>query len=376
MDFDLDLVLNGSLNLYDQYDDYKNGSLESPCEQSQNQSLVLVLGPYVHSIMCVLGLLGNGLLVFTYACSKRPGSITQVLLLHLALADLVLVLVLPLMVVNELWAWPLGVGACKLIRGSYSLSLYAASFLLAAVSADRYAAVVLARCRHSRRAPGLKRAVCVLVWVCAVALSLPSFIFYDHYVPQHSAGLTLNQSWDQDSQPFFSNPSDSGHGGDFVCELRFGDKSTAQLMKVVLPVCQLTVGFLVPLVLMGFCYGRILVRLLRAQSLRRHRAVWLVLVLFLVFVVCHVPYNTALLVNTLVLFQPQECADWDRLVLVLSLTQTLAYLHCVLNPLLYGFNSATFRSHFRRILEECFCKLRTQRRQSSTSQSERTAYTM
>ncbi|XP_055005125.1 C-X-C chemokine receptor type 3-like isoform X2 [Boleophthalmus pectinirostris] len=371
----LDLALFQTLDTLDpledygeevDYSDYYNGTWEGLCDTVQNRSLVLVLGPYVHSVICVLGLIGNCLMLVPLYCAPKP-SITQVLLLHLALADLVIVLVLPGLVVMELGGWSDGGAGCKMLRGGYSMSFYGAALLLAAVSADRYAAVVHARRRLSASSQAPRHLVCALVWFCAVLLSLPNFIFYESYVPKHHEvmGLeALNQTSDQ------STP--------MVCALRLPDHIEAYSVKTALPVVQITAGFLLPLIVMSFCYGSIVATLLKGRGLsgkgrgfRRERAIRLVLMVALVFILCHAPFNIVLLIHTLQKFKPSDCESVDRLEMALSLTQTLALLHCVLNPLLYGFNSASFRTRFCGVLH----KLQRQRRLSSTSQSERSTHT-
>lgn len=37
------------------------------------------------------------------------------------------------------------------------------------------------------------------------------------------------------------------------------------------------------------------------------------------------------------------------------LTQTLAHLHCCLNPVLYAFVGVKFRNHFRRLVMDLWC---------------------
>uniref|UniRef100_A0A3B3ZDU9 G-protein coupled receptors family 1 profile domain-containing protein n=1 Tax=Periophthalmus magnuspinnatus TaxID=409849 RepID=A0A3B3ZDU9_9GOBI len=403
--------LGGTLNLtldsldpeYD-YLDYYNGSFEGPCETVQNRSLALMLGPYVHSVICVLGLIGNCLMLLPLCCAPKP-SITQVLLLHLALADLVIVLVLPGLVVMDLGAWSDGGAGCKVLRGGYSVSLYSAALLLAAVSADRYAAVVHARRRLRARSQMPRLLLCAFVWFFAILLSLPNFIFYERYLPQHhmwmghqdlESGGGFNLTMDTDynmtgDQPTPSSLRDSSSydPAPLVCALRFPNSEMARLVKIMLPVMQIAVGFVIPLLVMCFCYGSIVVTLLRGRHLsgkgrgfRRERAVRLVLLVALVFVLCHAPFNVVLLWHTLnTHFQiilplsllTSHLQFVDRLEMALALTQTMALLHCVLNPLLYGFNSAPFRTRFYSVLH----KLRPQRRLSSTSHSERsTHYTL
>uniref|UniRef100_A0AAV2K6X7 G-protein coupled receptors family 1 profile domain-containing protein n=1 Tax=Knipowitschia caucasica TaxID=637954 RepID=A0AAV2K6X7_KNICA len=387
----MDLI--GSLNqtldpMEDMYDENYGDSFERPCEQIPD--LDLVLGPYVHSVMCVLGLMGNLLMLLTLKCSKSETSSTQILLVNLAVADLLLALVLPLLVAMEMEAWPQGAGlgsvACKLLRGGYSVSLYVAALLLAAVSVDRYGAVVHARSRaHSRARLRLRKLTAALVWTCALTLSLPNFIYNERYTPQHhqreeqalqGGGAGLQPSHPPTLPPGPASPPDPAPPPGpvpLICDFKFGHAHTARSVKVLVPVLQMSVGFLLPLVVICFCYGAIVVTLLRGRGhrgrgFRRERAVRLVLMVVLVFVLCHAPFNLTLLLKTVTQFRTIDCESSKMIHSALSLAQTLALLHCVLNPLLYGFNSAPFRKRFCQLLD----KLRPQRHLSFNSQSERT----
>ncbi|XP_034721520.1 C-C chemokine receptor type 6-like [Etheostoma cragini] len=333
-----------SLNQSDDYD-YNNSTwLVGPCTFQQNHSVERVLGPYVHSLICILGLVGNSLVVATYACYKRTRSMTDVYLLNVAVADLLFVACLPLLVYNELWAWPMGGAACKLLRGSYSVNLYAGMLLLAAISTDRYVAIVQARRSARLRSAAYSRGVCAAVWTSAVLLSVPDFYFYHRYEPSHSVSTFM----DEDTE-------DVPEAKVYVCEFRFTDHTTAVNTKMAVPSTQLAVGFILPLLVMVFCYTAIIVTLLKARNFQRHKAVRVVLAVVAVFVVCHLPYNVTLLCEIANLFKLQSCDKVDTLKVAKTVTQTIAYLHCCLNPVLYAFVGVKFRNHFRRIVQDLWC---------------------
>ncbi|GLD56919.1 C-C chemokine receptor type 6-like protein [Lates japonicus] len=123
----------------------------------------------------------------------------------------------------------------------------------------------------------------------------------------------------------------------YVCEIRFESNSTALSTKVAIPSTQLAVGFFLPLLIMISCYTAIIITLLRARNFQRHKAVRVVLAVVLVFIACHLPYNITLLYDTVNMFQQGECEVLDNLQVAKTVTQTIAYLHCCLNPVLYAF---------------------------------------
>lgn len=325
--------------------DIDNDTWIGPCSHQNNHSVELVLGPYVHSIICLLGFVGNCLVIITYALYKRTKSMTDVFLLNVAIADLLFVVSLPLIVYNELSSWSMGVVACKLLRGSYSVNLYSGMLLLACISADRYVAIVHARRSFRLRSLPYSRLICAIVWVAAFLLSVPSFYFYNWYEPSHTLDTyMLEDEEDQTS----SSPQ-------YVCEFRFMDHTTAWQTKVAIPSTQLAMGFFLPLLIMVFCYTAVIVTLLRAKNFQRHKAVRVVLAVVVVFIGCHLPYNMTLLYDTVSMFEHRSCEASDALHVAKTVTQTVAYLHCCLNPVLYAFIGVKFRNHFRRIIRDLWC---------------------
>uniref|UniRef100_A0A673CC59 Chemokine (C-C motif) receptor 6a n=1 Tax=Sphaeramia orbicularis TaxID=375764 RepID=A0A673CC59_9TELE len=306
-------------------------------------SVEQVVGPYIHSIICVLGFLGNSLVIITYAFYKRTKSMTDVYLLNVAIADLLFVVSLPLIVYNELTSWSMGSVACKLLRGSYSVNLYSGMLLLACISTDRYIAIVQARRSFRLRSLPYSRLICAIVWICALLLSVPTFYFYKCYTPSHSIDILHFDNMTLNSEP------------ENVCEMKFDNNNTAIVMKVVVPSTQLAVGFFLPLLIMVFCYTSIIVTLLRARNFQRHKAVRVVFAVVAVFIICHLPYNITLFYDTVRMFKHEDCSVVDNVQMVKTITQTIAYLHCCLNPVLYAFIGVKFRNHFRRIVQDLWC---------------------
>ncbi|KAG5266123.1 hypothetical protein AALO_G00250030 [Alosa alosa] len=323
----------------EEYDDYYGDDDDNgPCDFNSNHSMEMIIQTYIYVLICVLGLLGNIMVIVTYAFYKKAKSMTDVYLLNVAIADLIFVIALPLIIYNEHNNWHMGTVACKLLRGAYSINLYSSMLLLACISGDRYVAIVQARRSFGIRSRTLvySRVICLSIWFLAVILSIPTIMFNQRYEERSPGQEEVT----------------------FECDFKFtdNDTSTAQLMKVLLPSMQVSVGFFFPLLVMGFCYSCILAILLRAQSFQRHKAVRVVLAVVFVFVACHLPYNVVLLYHTTRLFKVgRECAREKMILMTISVTRSLAYLHCCLNPILYAFIGVKFRNHFQKILVDLWC---------------------
>lgn len=286
---------------------------------------------YLHSIICAFGLVGNVLVLITYMFYQRTKTMTDLYLLNVAVADLIFVLALPFVIYNEQNQWSMGGVWCKVLGATYSINLYSGMLLLACISADRYVAIVQARRSFGARSHALTygRRICSVVWVLALALTLPTLMYTERF---------------EESNPGADNAA-------VRCQLRFDREETARLIKVLVPSLQVAIGYLLPLVVMVFCYFSIIYTLLRKPIRRRHRAVHVVLVIFLVFVACHTPYNVAMLTHTLPLFTERSCREEQVKLQVLAVSKSVAFLHCCLNPVLYAFVGVRFRSHLRQILQ-------------------------
>ncbi|KAM4723860.1 C-C chemokine receptor type 6 [Anableps anableps] len=290
---------------------------------------------YIHSIICTLGLIGNVLVMITYGFYKRTKTMTDVYLFNVAVADLIFVVALPLITHNEQNGWPMGPVGCKMLRSVYSINLYSGMLLLACISGDRYIAIVQARRSFGCRSQAVmySRLICSAVWVFALFLSLPTLIYTE-----------LFEEYDLMEQ-----------NSTLTCELSFEDRKTAKLMKVMVPSLQMAVGFVLPLVVIIFCYSCIMCTLLKAHSNQRHKAIRVVWAVVVVFIMCHFPYNVVLLIHTLSLFTERSCEEEKTKLTVLATSRSIAYLHCCLNPILYAFIGVKFRNHFRQILSDLWC---------------------
>lgn len=319
------------------------GNIEEPCSTELSVSIENFLQLFIHPIICLAGFIGNTLVILTYAFYKRTKSMTDVYLLNVAIADILFVVALPLIIYSEQYGWTMGNLSCKLLRGIYSVNLYSGILLLACISGDRYLAIVQARRSYRLRSSTLlySHLVCAAVWILALLLSLPTFVFYERYLPSPSETSMANITDNDDMQ--------------YVCFFWFKSEETARTMKTVVPSSQVAMGFFLPLLIMGFCYSSVIVTLLRAKNFQRHKAVRVVLTVVFVFVVCHMPYNIALLYYTINMFEQQECSHEEAVSLTMSVTRSLAYLHSCLNPLLYAFIGVNFRNHFRKILRDIWC---------------------
>ncbi|KAJ0008751.1 hypothetical protein NQD34_016166 [Periophthalmus magnuspinnatus] len=317
---------------YPTIDDYPQ-TTDELCVVAPDPQEILVQ-TYIHSFICAFGLIGNILVIVTYIFYKRTKTMTDVYLFNVAVIDLIFVVALPFIIYNEQNNWWMGTAACKILRSTYSMNLYCGMLLLACISGDRYIAIVQARRSFGSRSQSLlySRIICAVVWIFALSLTLPTII-YTQTFKEMNFGLPVSVS----------------------CEMSFDEDETARLVKILVPSLQMAIGFLLPFLIMTFCYSCILITLLRAQSSQRHKAIRVVFAVVVVFILCHFPYNVVLLKHTLSLFKERSCKMEKIKFKILAISQSIAYLHCCLNPILYAFVGVKFRSHFRQIMVDLWC---------------------
>uniref|UniRef100_A0A674D2V7 C-X-C chemokine receptor type 3 n=1 Tax=Salmo trutta TaxID=8032 RepID=A0A674D2V7_SALTR len=316
--------------------------------------------PIFYSLTLVLGLLGNGLVLLVLVQRRRSWSVTDTFILHLGMADTLLLLTLPLWAVQAAGEWSFGTPLCKITGAMFTINFYCGIFLLACISLDRYLSVVHAVQMYSRRKPWMVQASCMSVWLLSLLLSIPDWHFLE----------SVRDTRRDKVECVHNYPSLSQSGFDWRLASR---------------LLYHTVGFLLPSAVLLFCYSCILLQLQRgSQGLQKQRAVRVILALVLVFFLCWTPYNITLMVDTLYSNNTlvDTCGSQKALDISLTATSSLGYLHCSLNPVLYAFVGVKFRRHLLDKLKSRDCKLKSgvrlqtaRRRSSMWSESGDTSHT-
>lgn len=270
-------------------------------------------------IVFVFGIIGNSVVVFVVASMKRGRASTDIYLMHLAIADLLFCLTLPFWAVDVHFGWSFGNFSCKLLSGFQEVSVYSGVFLLACISLDRYFAIVRATRVLSSHHLLVKR-ICSVVWLMAGLLSLPVVIKRESMYAEE-----LQQ---------------------FICYENVTGES-ADRWRVSLRVLRHTVGFFLPLLVMVVCYGWTLVTLFHTRNQHKHKAMRVILAVVSAFILCWLPYNVIVLIDTLIRggsLEVEACESQYSVEVIRNVTQVIAFLHCAVNPVLYAFIGQKFRN--------------------------------
>ncbi|KAJ8273469.1 hypothetical protein GJAV_G00101950 [Gymnothorax javanicus] len=337
------------------YGDYDYNESESDtccvgeaCTQHSSMLFEAFFIPILYSVVLVLGLVGNGLVLAVLGQLRQGWSVTDTFVMHLAVADTLLLLTLPFWAAQAASGWHFGTPLCKMTGALFQINFYCGIFLLACISLDRYLSIVHAVQMYSRKKPWLVQASCLCVWILCLLLSIPDWVFLQavkderrndrvECVHNYLLYYTSSKDW----------------------------RLAARLLYHI-------VGFLIPSTIMVICYSCILFRLHRgSQGLQKQRAIRVILALVLAFFVSWTPYNVALMVDTLHERQAIDdtCSTRTTLDVLLTITSSLGYMHCCLNPVLYAFVGVKFRKHLVMMLKHLGCQLKGQFRASSRRSS-------
>ncbi|KAM9316699.1 C-C chemokine receptor type 6 [Gastrophryne carolinensis] len=347
----------------DDDDDEENIYEESFCSMQRIRRFMKILGPTAFFLIFVFGLIGNILVVVTFSYYKKSKTMTDIFLLNMAIADILFIFTLPFWAVYSYTNnWSLGDFMCKLIRSIYAINFNCSMLLLACVGIDRYVAIVQVTKSIRLRNVALshKTLLCAVVWIIAALLSSVTFAFSENYK---------------------DNSSDL-----MVCEPRYPQHFVAVHLKFAVRCVEVGVGFLIPFLVMLFCYACIIKTLLQAKNSQRHKAIQVIVAVMVVFLFCQVPYNIVLFRKAIDLMvqkmdgQNMDCLAKQQTEYALNITKLLAFFHCCLNPVIYAFIGVKFRNYFMKIMQRVcimrkshLSRMRSSRLSSDMYASQRTS---
>ncbi|XP_063062924.1 type-1 angiotensin II receptor-like [Engraulis encrasicolus] len=304
------------------------------CSTSGRHSFIFTFVPVVYGCTFVIGVVGNSMVVAVIYRYMKLKTVANVFVLNLAVSDLTFVITLPM------WAtftatgyhWPFGGFLCKASAGLVIFNLYTSIFFLTALSIDRYLAIVHPVRSRRRRTLVYARLTCVLVWIFALLLSVPTAYTRDVFAIENSNTMACG-IWHRQE-----------HVGLLVA---------LSLLKTVL-------GFLVPFLVIITCYcliGRTLLRGARAGRIQRStrsrddEVLRMLAAAVLAFFVCWMPHQVFHFMDMLMMLGVvDDCRVVDIIDTAMPFTICISFSNSCINPLLYGFVGNNFRKNLLKLL--------------------------
>ncbi|XP_066462001.1 C-X-C chemokine receptor type 6-like [Eleutherodactylus coqui] len=270
--------------------------------------------PAAYSTTCVLGLVGNVLIIIVFVLYEKVKTLTDAFLVNLAIADILFLLTLPFLVYESAHGWVFGNVMCRIVRGSYRVNLYTSMLTLTSITFDRFVSIsrVTKANKYQVTKHKWRTGVCAALWALALLLAIPQFLY------------------------------NKVHNGAECFE--FYEPPTVELVVVS---CQMTVGFILPLTSMIICYSFIARTLVNARGVQKKKSIKIIVAIVLVFIATQLPHNALVLAYTL-----DKTLQSDISFRTVSIImEAIAYIHSCLNPILYFFVGTKFRKHFWKMLK-------------------------
>ncbi|XP_077453898.1 CX3C chemokine receptor 1-like [Stigmatopora argus] len=315
------------------YSDYENDRVHFSCNSADIIHFSRVFIIILYCLVFILGFTGNILVVCVLMKHRKQATLTDVCLFNLALSDLLFIITLPLHThYTMVKKWTSGSFFCHFSGGAHRTGFFCSIFSIIIMTVDRYVVILHDAKVVKYRTVKTGFTLMAVVWFISLCISLPSFIFTSE--TELSFGLGCSYIPNNDAWHVYNILS----------------------MNIL--------GLGLPLLVMLLSYSRIIPVLMRLKSAKKKRVVKLIISIVIAFFLLWSPYNISLFLRFLDYMGkfPIDCDSVNNLKLSISVTETIAFTHCCLNPIIYAFVGQKF---MRRVL--VLGKIMSVRRGSSDS---------
>lgn len=322
----------------DQYDEYldkffNQNFTDDPHQVILNETVILcektdviqfgaAFMPTFYYMNFLLSLVGNGLVLCIIYKYEKLSTVTNIFLLNLVISDLLFASTLPFWAVYHSSEWIFGPALCKLVGSLYSIGFSSSILFLTLMTFDRYLAVVHAITAAQSRRRVYAFTTSSVVWFLSLLSSIKDMALYN----------------------VRKNKVDG-----WVCEESGYSYQTIVKWQLMGYYQQFWLFFLLPLVMVFYCYTRITIRIISTRIQEKCRAVKLIFFISFTFFICWTPYNVIILLRALRLSSKDRSCS-DNLDYAEYVTRNIAYLYCCISPVFYTFVGKKFQSHFRKLL--------------------------
>ncbi|CAL8350360.1 unnamed protein product [Merluccius merluccius] len=269
----------------------------------------------------LVGTPGNLLVIWTIWRHMQKRSHTVILILNLAVADLIVLITLPLWIYSLARSWVFGEASCKAIVFIINACMFSSIFLITTMSVERFLAV-----RHPFASADWKRKralskVLLALWAAAFLLSVPVLPTQKVY----------------------------GDRGEEQCLYRTYSSNSQEALCLLL---ETLLGYVVPLVVLVVCYSCLCSRIAQMTLKSKRKSTVLIGSVVVVFTVCWTPHHVGNVLSLVQLAIKGSQKAWaenldsarETMVFVAG---AMVFISSMVNPILYMFAARSFRSSLR-----------------------------
>uniref|UniRef100_A0A8C5Q0V1 G-protein coupled receptors family 1 profile domain-containing protein n=1 Tax=Leptobrachium leishanense TaxID=445787 RepID=A0A8C5Q0V1_9ANUR len=313
---------NTSEDYYSDYsaytDSYDNDTFYRPVTICINENLDLFVSSYippVYFILFFLSLFGNTVILVILAKFEKLNSVTNIFILNLVISDLIFTITFPFTAVSHLSDWVFGNVMCKLTVACFFTGFQSFVIFITLMTIDQYLTIVHSWSATSRLMVRYAKCISIFAWSASIMFSIPDIVIYT---------TTSNNSEDTEC-----SVSSEGH---------------TRWWLILGHYKYFVVFFLLPLLIVIFCYAGIVLKITTCNIRSRDRVLKLIFFIVLFYFICWSPYN--ILMFLMFLEKTESFKDCNSILhYVFYVCQTIIYFHCSINPLLYAVLGTKFRRH-------------------------------
>lgn len=297
-----------------------------------SSKVILVI---LYTIITIMSLVGNSLVIVTFVFDKHMRSVTNVFILSLAMADLMVILTCVPFNIGSAFSsdWIFGPFACKLVPFSMTFSVACSSLTLCCIALDRYFAIVHPHKFKFLRNP-MPAGICLIViWGLSLLCSVPNAVFY-----------TLREI-----EPLCKTDQET-EKKKYLCV--WPDNQFKLPLELWIT---LIVLFIIPLIIMSTTYGLIGYQLwirksvgcTRRNSLRnadmKKSVIKMLVIVMLAYITC---WSPIMVFNSVEKMVKSVNLTKTTVVYLKLYFQCLSMASCCINPVIYTFMNRKFRDKF------------------------------
>ncbi|XP_075365908.1 leukotriene B4 receptor 1-like [Mycteria americana] len=282
----------------------------------------------VRSVVCIIlslsfiiGTPGNCIVIWTVCTKMKQVSPSVLLILNLAIADVLVLITLPIWIYSFADSWVFGVIFCKILVFIIYCSMYASIFLITALSLERLMAVFYPFTIQRYKTKEKIFLIIFLIWFLSITFGISVIPFQE---------------------------TEEMNGG-LLCTCR---NYSSNRQKVSYLLLETLAGFVIPFLIICTCYMCVARRISRMTYQSKRRSERLIASIVVAFILCWFPHH---LFNILDIISIQIELSNEEMSLALDeivgrgvyISGALVFISSCINPLLYAFAARRFQNHLR-----------------------------
>ncbi|ARF02854.1 SWPV1-295 [Shearwaterpox virus] len=264
----------------------------------------------IYIISFIVGIIGNGIVIWL-AGFKWQRSITGLLFLHLAIADFILVMFLPIelsYLVNN-YHWSFGLAMCKISSFAYHVGSLASVFFLTVISLYRYCYIYKQELCYKYKYRYRPYAITLIAALWTLAIILATTRTYSKTIQEIIDGIDCIDDFHRDIH------------------------TSVLLYRIVMSLF-LIIGYIIPSIIILISYRIIIIGSndINNSVVRKNR-IRLLSILIIAFLICWTPYNIIRFLRIIGQhYNSNEFSAGCNLIFV-----ALTFLNSCFNPIIYSF---------------------------------------